>query len=119
MKENSLYTKEHLFILNQVFEIEQKIGKLKECGSVRRNIDKIKEVFSLHLFGENAGLIIHNPEGESYSETRTDCNASISGTKSENLKIVEVIKPIILFVENGKAQLAQKAVVVVSARSDC
>jgi hypothetical protein len=38
---------------------------------------------------------IHDPLGEPYNETRTDCEAEIGGNNLQNLFISNVIKPII------------------------
>src|SRR3989339_867576 len=97
-----------LFILNQLFEIEQKVAKLSEPNSIQRNIDKLKELFKDSLLSENVGLELHNPIGEEYNETRTDCEASISGESTENLKIVEVIKPIIRLRKDSLNTIVQK-----------
>ena len=35
------------------------------------------------------GLSYHNPLGEIYTDTRTDCEATIAGTEVENLEIIE------------------------------
>lgn len=114
-----------LDLINQVFEIEKKSSQLKEENSIHRNLNKLKDLIENELFnnnGINMGLSYHNPYGEAYSDTRTDCEASISGTLTENLEIVEVIKPIIFysFLENQKLikTIVQKAVVVVSSKNN-
>lgn len=107
--------KQYLFMLNQLFEIEQKIGKIQEPNSVQRNIDRLKEFFKTEALSEGQGLVFHNPIGERFDETRTDCEASISGTGHDNLEIVEVIKPII-YVKYGHTQMiAQKGIVIVQS----
>ena len=107
--------KQYLFILNQVFEIEQKINKIQEQNSVQRNIGRLKNFFETEALAEGQGLIYHNPIGENYNETRTDCDATISGEDHNNLKIVEVIKPII-YVKYANIQIiAQKGIVIVQS----
>jgi hypothetical protein len=87
----------YLDFMNQIFEIEKKATNLKEENSIQRNINKMKGIIEEEFFkgSSTIGLTYHNPLGESYSDTRTDCEATISGTGVENLEIIEVIKPII------------------------
>jgi len=67
------------------------------------------------------GLSYLNPLGESYNDTRTDCEATIAGTEVENLEIIEVIKPIIFYAyqENDKTMkiIVQPAVVIVQSKN--
>jgi copper chaperone CopZ len=83
--------------MNQIFEIEKKATNLKEENSIQRNINKMKGIMEEEFFkgSSTIGLTYHNPLGKDYTDTRTDCEATISGTEVENLEIVEVIKPII------------------------
>lgn len=114
----------YLDLINNVFEIERKVSQIKEDNSISRNVNKLKDLIQSELFNRGIdatiGFTIHNPIGESYNETRTDCEASIAGTGTENLEIIEVIKPIIFYThsEGGKItkSIAQKAVVVVKSR---
>jgi len=111
----------YLDLVNQIFEIDKKSSNIKEENSIKRNINKIKNIFEFELFPD-LGFDYHNPLGEDYSETRTDCEATISGTNCENLEIVEVIKPIIFCSAiNGNQKhksIVQKAVVVVKSRNN-
>ena len=100
-----------LVISNQLFQIEQKSLKLTEQNSIQRNIDRIKEEL------KTLGLIIENPLGQKYDETRTDCEASIAGNSTENLEVIEVLKPIIRLTQNGITAIGQKAVVIVQDNS--
>lgn len=102
--------KQNLKIINQVFEIEKKLAQRPEGESIRRNIARIKEYFL------EMGYHIHNPQGEKYDETRTDCEASIAGTSAENLYIEEVIKPRVILRQEGSGTIAQKAVVIAHTR---
>ena len=104
------YIKDHLRIINQFFEIDKKIKALQGADSVQRNLERVKTYF------EEMGYHIHNPIGEPYSETRTDCEASIAGTSTENLYIQEVIKPIVRYVRQGDAQIVQKGIVITASR---
>jgi hypothetical protein len=109
--------KPHLFMLNQLFELEHKVGKLKEQNSIHRNIDKLKNYFETEALTDGQGLVYHNPIGESYDETRTDCEASISGTSHENLEIIEVLKPIIYLKFGNTQMIIQKAIVIVQSKN--
>ena len=104
-------TKQLIPIINQLFIMETKIGKgAEEMKGLQRNLDRIKR------FLEEMGLSYHNPIGEFYDETRTDCEASISGDQTEDLKITEVIKPIIRQEIHGLSTIVQRAVVIVEGR---
>ena len=114
----------YLDLVNQVFEIEKKANSIQETNSIHRNIKRLKDLLENELFRVGAverevGISYHNPLGEKYDETRTDCEASIAGSDTENLEIVEVIKPIIFysFIDNDKPRktIAQKGVVIVKS----
>jgi len=113
----------YLDFMNQIFEIEKKAANLKEENSIQRNLNKMKGILEEEFFkgSSTIGLTYHNPLGESYSDTRTDCEATISGTGVENLEIVEVIKPIIFYAyhENEKVikVIVQPAVVIVQSKN--
>lgn len=102
-------------ILNQTFEIEKKVAKLNEPNSISRNISKLKNIFENGILTDG-GLIIDNPLGEAYDITRTDCEASIAGSSTENLIITEVIKPIIRIKIGNIKQIVQKGVVIVQSK---
>lgn len=97
-------------IINQIFEIEKKANKLQETNSIGRNFRRIKQEL------EEMGIRYHNPTGEAYDETRTDCEASISGTSTQSLVITEVIKPIIRLEKDGFTQIIQRGIVVVEGK---
>ncbi len=91
-------------IINQVFEIEKKSAA---APPIQRHVDRIKSEL------EAMGYAYHNPIHEKWDETRTDCEASISGTLKPKMLITEVIKPVIHQVQDGNKKLIQKAIVVV------
>jgi hypothetical protein len=113
----------YLDFMNQIFEIEKKSANLKEENSIQRNLNRMKGILEEEFFkgSSTIGLTYHNPLGESYSDTRTDCEATISGTGVENLEIIEVIKPIIFYAyqENEKVMkvIVQPAVVIVQSKN--
>lgn len=105
------------FILNQLFEIENKLKNIIEPNSIQRNLDRMKDYFEKDALTDGQGLVYYNPLGESYNETRTDCEASISGNSHENLKIIEVLKPIIYFKYGHTQTIIQKAIVIVESKN--
>lgn len=117
---NQKVKQEWLDAINQVFEIEKKTNLIKEENSLYRNINKLKMIFEDGFFS-GCGFSYHNPLGEDYTDTRTDCEATISGTGVENLEIVEVIKPIIYYsyLDSDKVMKAivQPAVVIVQSKN--
>ena len=114
----------YLDFMNQIFEIEKKSANLKEENSIQRNLNKMKGILEEEFFkgSSTIGLTFHNPIGEGYSDTRTDCEATISGNGVENLEIIEVIKPIIFYAyqENEKVikVIVQPAVVIVQSKKN-
>ncbi len=106
-----------LDMLNQIFEIEKKLERIEESNSIGRNLNKLKELFETEIYQQGSGLTYYNPIGEPYSETRTDCDASIAGESTENLVITDVIKPIIRFKQGGFNHIVQKAVVIVQSQN--
>ena len=107
--------KKYIDILDQVFEIEKKLEGLNEPNSISRNVNRIKECFE--NLTQDSGLIYHNPIGEKFNETRTDLEASIAGNSTNNLVVIEVIKPIIrLCTNNGITTIVRKGVVIVESK---
>lgn len=97
-------------ILNQLFDIEKKIAQQPLEKSIRRNLNRLKAPFN------ELGYKHHNPLGEPYALTRLDCEATIAGTSTNDLVIIEVIKPIIYFQKNGQNQIIQKGIIIASGR---
>lgn len=108
--------KNHIFILNQIFEIENKLSKMSENNSIKRNIDRLKNFYENEL-DDNISFIIENPKGQIYNETRTDVIANIAGESVDNLIIVDVIKPIIRIKQNGINKIIQKGIVIVQDKN--
>lgn len=102
----TLNQKSITLLINQIFEIEKKSANSDLEKSLSRNFDRIKNTL------ENSGYRYHNPLGEKYDLTRLDCEAMISGNETDNLKIVEVIKPIIYWNDGSGNTIIQKGVVV-------
>ncbi len=105
-------------ILNQIYEIERKTQK-KECyEKIRRNLDKIKDVFTYDLSPDNE-IFYEDPYGQPYSDSRVDLEANIAGTEhTENLYVIDVIKPIIrIKTKQHTSKVIQKGIVTVQAKS--
>ena len=103
---------QHIFILNQLFELERKLQKGEQPKGLLRHVDRIRRTY------EDLGLTFHDPLGETYDETRTDCDATISGESADDLIIVDVIKPIIRFNDEGYQKIVQRAVVIAGSRQN-
>jgi hypothetical protein len=93
-------------ILNQVHEIKEKIKSSPLEEKLIRNLDRL-----IHICEED-GYSMYNPHGEIYTETRTDCEANITGNNPLP-KIIQVIKPILFHEVNGQKTIVQKAIVIV------
>ena len=98
--------KQIINIINQVFEIEKKLGS-NGAPNIQRNIDRIKAELS------DMGFDYHNPVHEKWDDTRTDCEASVTGALKSKMLITEVIKPVVHQKEAGGKKIIQKAIVVV------
>lgn len=94
-------------IINQTFEIEQKLIKDGIEASYTRPLFRIKSAL------ESVGFQIQVPLGEPFHETRTDIEASIVGEISDQMVISRVIKPIIYY----NQVLIQQAIVFVEAKN--
>src|SRR5687768_2471967 len=94
-------------IINQVFELEKKLQSAP-APALQRHLDRIR--FEL---GE-LGYQYHNPLHEKYEDTRTDCEARITGSLRPRMVITEVIKPVIRQQAAGGTTIVQKAIVVVA-----
>ena len=97
-------------IINQLHAIESKVKEVKEPLKLERKFERIKK----HL--QELNLFVHNPLQEAYDETRMDCDASIAGDQTENLYIIEVIKPIIYMRDGDVNQIIQRGVVIVEGK---
>ena len=104
--------KDTISIINNLFEIEKKISIHGDVGNLLRNVIKIKEIV------EAQGLTYEDPQGQEFNHTRSDLDATISGEGTENLFVVDVIKPIIRVSLSGISQVVQKGIVVVESRTE-
>jgi hypothetical protein len=98
-------------LLNQLYEVEQKLLLHGDSGNVLRNVGKMKAIL------EEMGLFYEDPMGQSFKETRTDLEATISGQGTDNLRVVEVIKPILRAGTRDLSTVFQKGIVVVESET--
>ncbi|MBY5946007.1 hypothetical protein [Photobacterium rosenbergii] len=99
-----------LKVLNNLFEIEQKIKLHGDKGNMQRNVERIKSEFM------EEGLFYEDPKGQAFTETRTDLDVNISGLCTENLIVTEVIRPIIRLGKKEYSKVVQKGSVVVQSK---
>lgn len=100
-----------MLILNQFFEVQKKVRGSDLERSVERNLRRIEAQFL------EAGYRVHDPTGEPYDLTRLDCEAMVSGEKTDRLIIVETVKPVIYDLSSGQSELLQKGVVIVEQKA--
>ena len=100
-----------LGIMNNLFDIEKKIEINGDNSNILRNVEKIKDWL------KEEKIFYENPLGQKFSETRTDIEATIIGEGTENLKVVEVIKPIVRYGDSKFSVVVQKGIVLVESSS--
>jgi hypothetical protein len=105
MNQNSI-----IQLINQLFEIENKLKEQNQIAPFERNINRLQSIW------DDNGYIIQNPTGQSYNESRTDCEASIAGSLGTNMVITKALKPIIYTKTNEQLQLIQKGIVIVEKK---
>lgn len=116
MKSGQIYSQSSpkwaLTLMNQLFEIEKKLSATDKSdpSNCLRNVTKIKEAL------QEQGIFYEDPIGQSFKDTRTDLDATISGEGTENLKVVEVIKPIIREGSSEYSRVTQKGIVIVESQ---
>lgn len=94
---------------NLVFELEKKLTDNNSPG-IKRTVARMKDVL------DEAGILILNPLGELYQETRTDLEAGIASPAKGALYVVDVIKPVLYCAEKQGRTLLQKGVVIVGSK---
>jgi hypothetical protein len=96
----------YITLINQFFEIEQKIELEQLREKFERHFNRIQHTFA------QEGYHVLNPLGETYSESRADYEANIAGEGKSKYIITKVIKPIIYQEQSGSRFLVQKGVVI-------
>lgn len=115
-----------LSLLNNIYEMERKLALHGDAGNARRNIEKIKDIFAEEIFTRedsvgNKGpvaIFYEDPLGQEFKETRTDLEATISGSGTENLVVVEVLKPIIRIGDKAFSKVIQRGIVIVASKEE-
>ena len=100
-----------LQVLNNLCDIDRKLSIHGDPGNAKRNVERIKEAL------EDIKVFYEDPMGQSFSETRTDLEATITGEGSDNLRVVEVIKPIIRVGDRNFSRVVQKGIVIVQSET--
>jgi sugar-specific transcriptional regulator TrmB len=107
-----------LKIMNNLYEIDRKLALHGDTGNTVRNVEKIKDAIGDFLGNNEFEIFYEDPMGQMFKETRTDLDATITGNSSENLYVVEVIKPIIRIRSPIVSQVIQKGTVVVASKNN-
>jgi len=117
-----------LVAINQLYEIEEKLKKYGDAANVQRNVSKMKDALGEDWLTDpmggqaRVGFVYEDPMGQPFKETRTDLEATISGSGTENLLVVEVIRPIIRAIfrhgDSTSSKVVQKGVVIVESRKE-
>ncbi|MFZ3114554.1 MAG: hypothetical protein WA133_03355 [Syntrophales bacterium] len=119
-----------LTAINQLYELEKKIKLHGDPNNLLRNVIKMKDAFAEDGLprGYVGGIYdrycftYEDPMGQQFKDTRTDLQATIAGSGTENLVVVEVVKPIIraeLRSSTDKfVRVAQKGVVIVESQKE-
>lgn len=97
-------------IINEIHGLANRTIGQEGNRPLERKFDRIKRHF------EELNIYIHDPIGEDYALTRLDCEASISGDATENLKIIEVIKPVVYLKVEGTNEILQRGLVIVEGQ---
>jgi len=101
-----------LGVLNNLYDIEKKIDSHGDNSNIKRNVDRIREIF------QDEKIFYENPLGQKFTETRTDLDATITGEGAEDLYVVEVIKPIVRVGNQNYSVVVQKGIVVVQSKEN-
>ena len=97
-------------IINQIHGVEDRTRQLPDHDFYHRRFDRIRDLF------RELQIHIHNPIGEAYDQTRTDCEAIMDGDPVPPLAIVEVIKPIIYQMSPNGTRILQQGIVIIKGK---
>jgi hypothetical protein len=101
-----------LTAMNNLSEMERKISISGDPSNLKRNIERIRDA----LEGE-VRIFFEDPMGQPFNETRTDLDATITGTGTDDLVVVEVLKPIVRVGTREYSRVVQKGIVFVESRT--
>ena len=100
-------------LLNSLYHVERALtGDPASAKRYKRYVERMKNTI------REQGWFFEDPDGQRFSETRSDLEASIVGGSVDDLVVVDVIKPIIRRGDEKESQVVQRGVVVVQARTD-
>jgi hypothetical protein len=97
-------------ILNQLFDMQAKLTQLNMAEPFSRNMARL-----IHICQES-GYTMHDPLGEKYADSRTDCEANIIGKLSSNMIVSQVVKPIVYQTLNNEKSIVQKGIVMIESK---
>lgn len=120
-KQDIKVPKMYLTLLNQLYEIERKVSNLDDFKKISRNIEKMKDVFRVDIdpVNQDHEIYYEDPMGQKYDETRLDLEAHIVGNNTENLVVIDVVKPIIRLYSRlmSRSHVVQKGIVSVESKN--
>jgi len=99
-------TEQWVKMANLIFDLEKKLQPTNPQPGITRILAKINQLL------EEENLMVLNPLGEAFTETRTDVEATIVGNGKSKLFITDVIKPVIYTRQDGKNMLVQRGIVL-------
>ena len=106
----------------QLFDMERRLRDMGAKDLCQRNLRRLNATVDslarLLTDDPSVEVLAEDPTGEAYNETRTDCEASITGDQTTNLVITEVIRPIVRYRAGGRTTIIQRAVVIVEGLPD-
>lgn len=105
-----LHTESFIKLVNHLYDLEKKLIQKSDTQTYLRHIQRMKDSLV------EMGITYHDPYGEPYSETRTDCEATIAGEGHQQLFIAETIKPIIRFQDGETGLIIQKGLVIAASK---
>lgn len=98
-----------LLVLNNLYEVERRLSLHGDPAKAMRNVEKMKDAFA------EQEIFYEDPLGKPFNETRTDLEATITGAGTDNLVVVDVIKPIIRLGPATFSRVVQKGIVLVQS----
>jgi hypothetical protein len=109
-----------LTVLIQLWDIERKVRELENNKRILRGINRIKEAFrsgEIDPYDQDIELFYEDPQGETCDDTRSDLEVNITGESTDNLVVVDVIKPIIRvrYKRTERTEIVQKGIVTVQS----
>lgn len=107
-------------LANQWFELNRKLQRHTDTAGLQRHADNIGQIIQEQILGhQDLSLIVEDPQGSRYNETRTDVECvGIAGENPDDLVVYEVIKPLIRLKSPMQSYIVQRAVIVAINRKE-